>query len=72
MRDSDLADYFDHDLFMDEPAPPKRSAATERDKHKSDILRLVMEVFPGARWTTRDEYQRASAQRDRKERRRRG
>jgi hypothetical protein len=72
MRDSDLADYLEHDPFMDEPAPPSRSAATARDKFESDILRMVMEVFPGARWTTRDEYKRASANRDRKERRRRG
>jgi hypothetical protein len=74
MHDSDLADYLDHDPFMDDvPTPqPTRAAATERDKHTSEVLRLVMEIFPGARWTTRDEYRRAAATRDRKGRRRRG
>jgi hypothetical protein len=54
------------------PEPPTRSATFERDTHRSDVLRLVMEIFPGARWTTRDAYRRAAATRDRKGRRRRG
>jgi hypothetical protein len=54
------------------PAKPKRSAQTERDQCISDILQMVMEVFPGARWTTRDEYTRAAAQRDRQWRKTRG
>jgi len=95
MRHSDLADYLDHDPFLEpsEPQPkasaksgvspepklsipvapdkPTRSAETERDKHTSDVLRMVMEVFPGARWTTRDEYQRLAHHRDRRGRKKR-
>jgi hypothetical protein len=95
MRDSDLAEYLDHDLFLERleppprvprksdvtsapqplvpasPEPPTRSAETEREKFKSDILHMVMSVFTGARWTTRDAYKRASAQRDRKGRKKR-
>jgi hypothetical protein len=63
----------DHDLAEDAPpAKPKRSAQTERDQFISDILKMVMEIFPGARWTTREEYMRAAAQRDRKWRKKRG
>jgi hypothetical protein len=74
MNSSDLAEYLDQDPFLDDvPKPqPTRSAETERDTHASDVLRMVMEIFPGARWTTRDEYRRAAATRDRKGRRRRG
>jgi hypothetical protein len=96
MRHNDLADYLDHDPFLEPseprpkasaksddrsepkpavpgaPAQPKRSETFERDKYESDILRMVMEVFPGARWTTREEYKRAIAHRDRKGRRTRG
>jgi hypothetical protein len=73
MTHRDLADDLEHDPFLDEPpSKPKRSAQTERDKFKSDMLHMVMEIFPGARWTTRDEYKRASAQRDRKWRKKRG
>jgi hypothetical protein len=73
MHDSDLADYLDHDPFPEHPEPqPTRAAETERDRHRSDVLRLVMEIFPGARWTTREAYRRAAATRDRKWRRRRG
>ena len=96
MRDSDLAEYLDSNLFLEDAAPqlrvpaksgvssepepltpvtpekPQRSAQTERDKFKSDILRMVMEVFPGARWTTREEYKRAAAMRDRKGKKRYG
>jgi len=95
MRDSDLADYLDHDPFLEPLGPrpkasakpgvapgpklstlvapdkPKRSAETERDKHESDVLRMVMEVFPGARWTTREEYQRRAHHRDRRGRKKR-
>jgi hypothetical protein len=55
MRPSDLADDLDHDPCPEDtpPAKPKRSAQTERDQFISDILQMVMEVFPGARWTTR-------------------
>jgi hypothetical protein len=67
MKASDLADYLDHDPFLEHPEPqPTRAAETERDRHHSEVLRLVMEIFPGARWTTRDEYRRAVARRDRK------
>jgi hypothetical protein len=72
MRDSDLAEYLDHDPFPGEPVQPQRSAATERDKFTSDVLRMVMDIFTGARWTTRQEYKRASANRDRQGRRKRG
>jgi hypothetical protein len=54
------------------PEPPTRSAATERDTHRREVLRLVLEIFPGARWTTRDAYRRAAVTRDRKGRSRRG
>jgi hypothetical protein len=93
MKSSDLAEYLDHDPFLEHSEPrqkdprkadvksdlmpatpvtpekPKRSAAFERDKHESDVLHMVMEIFPGARWTTREEYKRAIAYRDRKGRR---
>jgi hypothetical protein len=96
MRASDLADYLEHDPFLErlEPQPgvpaksdvtsetqllvpatpekPQRAAETERAKFASDILHMVMSVFTGARWTTREEYKRASALRDRKGRKRRG
>jgi hypothetical protein len=73
MHANDLADYLDHDPFLEHPEPqPTRAAETERDQHTSDVLRLVMEIFPGARWTTREAYRRAAATRDRKWRRRRG
>jgi hypothetical protein len=85
MRDSDLADYLDHDPFLGEPVQPKlpssveldrapqlkRLAETERDQFVSDVLRIIMDIFPGARWTIRQEYTRASANRDRKGRRKR-
>jgi hypothetical protein len=72
MKASDLAEYLDHDPFLDEApqSKPMRSAQTARDQHASDVLRLVMEVFPGARWITRDEYRRRADQRDRQGRRR--
>jgi hypothetical protein len=74
MHSNDLADYLDHDPFLEEATKPQPtpSAETERDTHEREVLRLVMEIFPGARWTTRDEYRRAVARRDRKWRRRRG
>jgi hypothetical protein len=95
MKSSDLAEYLDHDPFLEHseprqkvpaksdltsepklstpvtPEPPKRSAAFERHKHESDVLHMVIEIFPGARWTTREEYKRAIANRDRKGRRKR-
>jgi hypothetical protein len=54
------------------PEPLTRSAAYARDTHRREVLRLVLEIFPGARWTTRDAYRRAAAIRDRQGRRRRG
>jgi hypothetical protein len=64
MRDSGLAEYLDHDPF---PEPPRqRSATCERDQFQSDVVRMVMEIFPGARWTTKDEYRRRAQRRDRK------
>jgi hypothetical protein len=84
MHDSDLAEYLAHDpvpeeapklpssVELDRAPQPKRSAETERDQFVSDVVRMVMEMFPGARWTTREAYTRASAQRDRQGRRRRG
>jgi hypothetical protein len=43
----------------------------ERDAHVREVMQMVMDIFPGARWTTRAEYQEAAARRDRKGRRRR-
>jgi hypothetical protein len=54
------------------PEPLTRSAETERDRHVREVLQMVMDIFPGARWTTNAEYRRASTRRDRKGRRRRG
>jgi len=51
---------------------PGRSAETERAKHESDALKMVMEVFEGAKWTTKEEYKRQADNRDRKGRRKRG
>jgi hypothetical protein len=53
------------------PEKPRRSAETEQTKHKSDLLKMVMEVFPGARWTTKEEYRRLAENRDRKGRKKR-
>jgi hypothetical protein len=93
MRDRDLAEYLEHDPFLEPsasqpkatpsiearpkpdrvaPEPPTRTAGTARAQFASDMLHLVLSVFTGARWTTRDEYTRAAAQRDRKGRKRRG
>jgi hypothetical protein len=73
MKASDLAEYLDHNPFLDQapPSKPTRAAETMRDQHASDVLRLVLEVFPGARWTTREEYRRRADQRDRQGRRNR-
>ena len=68
MHANDLADDVD-DVHTPKPT---RSAETERDKHRSDVLQMVMEIFPGARWTTREAYRRAAATRDGKWRRTRG
>jgi hypothetical protein len=54
------------------PEQPRRSAVFEPDKHESDMVRMVMDVFPGASWTTREEYKRASEVRDRQWRKTRG
>jgi hypothetical protein len=109
MRNSDLADYLDHDPFLElrssvqrasraaqhseprpkdprkadvksdlKPATPvtpeksKRSETFEREKFKSDVLKIVMDVFEGARWTTREEYRRLAENRDRRGRKKRG
>lgn len=53
------------------PEKPKRSVETEQAKYKSDVLKMVMDVFPGARWTTKEEYQRLAQNRDRKGRKKR-
>ena len=95
MNSGDLAEYLEHDPFLEPseprqkdprkadvtsdlmpatpapPEPPQRSAETERAKFASDILHLVMSVFTGARWTTREEYKRSSALRDRRSKQRR-
>ena len=71
MKPSDLAEYLDQDSCPDDPQPT-RSAETERDRHVREVLQMVMDIFPGARWTTRAEYQRAATHRDRKGRKRRG
>jgi hypothetical protein len=71
MRDSDLAEYLDQDPCLDDPQPT-RAAETERDRHVREVMQMVMDIFPGARWTTRAEYRRASTRRDRKGRKRRG
>ena len=95
MRHSDLAEYLDHDPFLEhsEPRPkapetdlkseprlstpvtpekPKRSEKFESEKYRSDALKMVMEVFEGAKWTTKEEYKRQADNRDRKGRRKRG
>jgi hypothetical protein len=54
------------------PEPPTRAAEAERDRHVCEVMQMVMDIFPGARWTTRAEYQQAATRRDRKGRRRRG
>jgi hypothetical protein len=96
VRHSDLAEYLESRLFLEDPAPqlglaaksevsseaqlltpgapdqPPRSAQTERDQLNSAIVQMVMDVFPGARWTTREAYKRAAALRDRKGRKTRG
>jgi hypothetical protein len=54
------------------PEPPTRSNEAERDAHVREVMQMVMDIFPGARWTTRAEYQQAAARRDRQGRRRRG
>jgi hypothetical protein len=53
------------------PEKPKRSAETEQAKHKSDVLKMVMDVFPGAKWTTKEEYRRLAQNRDRRGRKKR-
>jgi hypothetical protein len=53
-------------------SPHAVGAVSERDQFVSDVVRMVMEMFPGARWTTREAYKRAAALRDRQGRRRRG
>jgi hypothetical protein len=50
---------------------PRRSSETEQEKYKSDVLHMVMEVFPGARWTTKEEYRRLAENRDRRGRKKR-
>jgi hypothetical protein len=114
MRDRDLADYLDHDPFLEHPEPqcplrssgdaspptgrvpqpkvlaqsddmsepqlltpgtpepPTRSVIFARDTHAREVLQMVMSIFTGARWTTREAYTRAAAQRDRKGRKTRG
>jgi hypothetical protein len=96
MRPSDLAEYLEHDPFLESPEPsggqsppvqhtaplipaapetpthPQRAEDIAREKHRSDILHMVIDVFPGARWVTKAEYQKRAEQRDRKARRRRG
>jgi hypothetical protein len=57
------------------PVTPERSTRAteaERDTHIRDMMQMVMDIFPGARWTTRAEYQQAATRRDRQGRRRRG
>jgi hypothetical protein len=54
------------------PAHPQALEDMQREQHRRETLRLVMDVFPGATWVTKDEYRRRAAQRDRKSRRRRG
>jgi hypothetical protein len=56
----------------DQDRSTEEAPETEGEPSKRAILRLVMEIFPGARWTTREEYRRAAAQRDRQGRSRRG
>jgi hypothetical protein len=56
-----------------EPQPqPTRFTKAERDAHVREVLQMVMDIFPGARWTTKAEYQQAATRRDRQGRRRRG
>jgi hypothetical protein len=72
MKPSDLAEYLDQDPCLEDPEPqPTRLTEIERDRHAREVLQMVMDIFPGARWTTRAEYQRAATRRDRKGRRKR-
>lgn len=52
------------------PATPELLKRSE--KYTSDIIKMVMEVFDGARRTTREEYQRLAGYRDRKGRKKYG
>jgi hypothetical protein len=54
------------------PERSTRSTKAEQDTHVREVLQMVMDIFPGARWTTKAEYQQAATRRDRKGRRRRG
>ena len=57
------------------PVTPERSTPStkaERDAHVREVMQMVMDIFPGARWTTRAEYQQAATRRDRQGRKRRG
>jgi len=63
------------DLKPATPVTPEGStpaAETDLDTHIRDVMQMVMDIFPGARWTTKAEYQQAAARRDRQGRRRRG
>jgi hypothetical protein len=62
----------DHEGAQDPDPWTEDAPETERDQFISDMLRLVMEIFPGARRTTRDAYTRAAACRDQKGRKTRG
>ena len=91
IRDIDLAEYLNSNLFLESPEPQARVSAksdmlselellspatpekTQRSaQHTSDVLKMVMEVFDGARRTTKEEYLRLAHNRDRKGRRTRG
>jgi hypothetical protein len=65
MPRNDLADYLDHDSFLEEATKPKpkRSEQTEQDKQEGDILRRVSEGFPNARIVTREDYRRGRTRR---------
>ena len=71
MHSNNLADDVDDDRCLDDVPKPQPTRA-ERDTQRREVLRLVLEIFPGARWTTREAYRRAAATRDHQGRRRRG
>ena len=73
-RDSDLLEYLSNtteDVSEPEP-PPVPSTTPARWTFQDTILRMVMDIFTGARWTTREEYRKAAARRDLKWRKTRG
>ena len=74
MHDSDLLEYLSsapEDVGRRAPMP-EPAAEPRRQTFQSEILRMVMDIFTGARWTTREEYRKDAARRDLRWRKTRG